>query len=232
MPITLHDLAGADGRRFSPHCWKTRMALAHKGLAFEAVPTKFTEIRSRCGGAFRTVPILEDGERQIVDSWAIAEYLEQAYPDRPSLFGGPAGHAHARFVQNWAQTQLHPQIARLIIHDIHEHLAPEDHGYFRDSREKMFGASLEQVQAGRDDRLAGFRAALEPARQTLKAQPFLGGAAPLYADYVLFGPLQWARVTGRIDLLAADDPVRDWFLRLADLHDGLGRSQPGYWAAA
>ncbi|WP_341703861.1 glutathione S-transferase family protein [Ferrovibrio sp.] len=232
MAITLYDLAGADDRRFSPHCWKTRMALAHKGLAFDAVPTRFTEIRSRCGGAFRTVPILEDGGRQIVDSWAIAEYLEATYADRPSLFGGPAGKAHARFVQNWAQTQLHPQIVKLIIHDIYTHLAPEDHGYFRESREKFLGTTLEQAQAGREERVAGFRAALEPARQTLKAQPFIGGEAPLYADYVLFGPLQWARVTGRMALLAEDDPVQAWFLRLADLYDGMGRRMPGYWPAA
>ena len=37
MAITLYDLAGAEtDRRFSPFCWRTRMALAHKGLAFEA----------------------------------------------------------------------------------------------------------------------------------------------------------------------------------------------------
>jgi len=32
MTIVLHDLTGADDRRFSPNCWRTRMALAHKGL--------------------------------------------------------------------------------------------------------------------------------------------------------------------------------------------------------
>ena len=34
--ITLWDLAGAeDDRRFSPYCWRVKMALAHKGLEFE-----------------------------------------------------------------------------------------------------------------------------------------------------------------------------------------------------
>ncbi len=33
MAITMYDLAGADpNRRFSPFCWRTKMALAHKGL--------------------------------------------------------------------------------------------------------------------------------------------------------------------------------------------------------
>ena len=44
MTIILYDLAGADGRRFSSNCWCTRLALAHKGLDCETVPTRFTEI--------------------------------------------------------------------------------------------------------------------------------------------------------------------------------------------
>jgi hypothetical protein len=44
MAIVMYDLVGRDDRRFSPHCWRTRMALAHKGLEHEALPTRFTEI--------------------------------------------------------------------------------------------------------------------------------------------------------------------------------------------
>ena len=39
MAIKLYDLAGKeDERRFCPHCWRVRMALAHKRLEREAVP--------------------------------------------------------------------------------------------------------------------------------------------------------------------------------------------------
>lgn len=42
--LTLYELAAADpALRFSPHCWKVRMALAHKGLEAERVPRRFTE---------------------------------------------------------------------------------------------------------------------------------------------------------------------------------------------
>jgi hypothetical protein len=45
MTILLYDLVGADAERpFSPHCWKAKMALAHKGLDFRAVPTPFLEV--------------------------------------------------------------------------------------------------------------------------------------------------------------------------------------------
>jgi len=44
MSITLYDLAGAEAdRRFSPFCWRARMALADKGLAVETVPWGFNE---------------------------------------------------------------------------------------------------------------------------------------------------------------------------------------------
>jgi glutathione S-transferase len=44
MSMILYDLAGADpDLRFSPFCWRTRFALAHKGLPVETIPWRFTE---------------------------------------------------------------------------------------------------------------------------------------------------------------------------------------------
>ena len=44
MPIILHDLAGADpALRFSPYCWRTKLALAHKGLAVTTLPWRFRD---------------------------------------------------------------------------------------------------------------------------------------------------------------------------------------------
>ena len=39
------------------------------------------------------MPIIQDGGKVVNDSFAIAQYLERTYPDRPSLFGGPGGAA-------------------------------------------------------------------------------------------------------------------------------------------
>lgn len=224
MSVILYDLVGVEDRRFSPHCWRTRMALAHKGLTCEARPTRFGDIASVAGGRFTTIPVIEDGGRQIGDSWTIARYLEETYPDRPSLFGGPGGEALTRFVQNWCAGVLHAGIVPMIVLDIFEHLLPEDRAYFRDSREKRFGRSLEAVQAGRETRLDGFRNSLEPLRKTLQDGVFLGGDQPLYADYLVFGALQWARIISPFRLLADDDPIEAWFERCLDLYDGLGRA--------
>ncbi len=227
MTIILYDLCARDqSRRFSPHCWKARMALAHKGLDFEARPTPFTRIREIGDGFSPTVPVIDDGGKLVRDSFDIALYLEDAYPDRPSLFRGDGGKASARFVESWALSAVHPPLLGLIIKDIHDELDTPDQAYFRDSREKRFGRPLEDLQAGREGRLDAFRLALQPLRVMLGKQPFLGGTQPLFADYVVFGPLQWARVISPFQLLGTDDPVAAWFERCLDLHDGLGRTMP------
>ena len=79
--IVFYELAGADGRRFSPHCWRTRMALAHKMLHYETVAVGFSEIASIGDGQHKTVPVIEDGGRFFGDSWTIANYLEEVYPE-------------------------------------------------------------------------------------------------------------------------------------------------------
>lgn len=226
MTIILHDLVGRNDCRFSPYCWRARMALTHKGLDFDARPVPFTGIKNLPGGDQRTVPVLDDNGALVRDSFAIAEYLEDAYSDRPSLFAGAGGRASARFVDWYANSQVLPALARLIVKDIHDRLLPEDRAYFRESREKRFGTSLEQVQEGRENRREDLAKALMPLRLTLRNQPFIGGEAPLYHDYIVFATLQWARISSPFRTLDDDDPVRDWFERCLDLHDGVGRAMP------
>ena len=116
MTITIYDLAGAEAdRRFSPFCRRSKMALAHKGLAVETVPWRFTEKDRLPQPNAGRVPVIVDGERVVHDSTAIADYLEERYPDRPSLFGGASGRALTRFVQNWTETVLQTGLIRLVV---------------------------------------------------------------------------------------------------------------------
>ncbi len=219
----LFDLAAADGRRFSPHCWRTRMALAHKNIPCETHATCFAEIANIADGNQKTVPVLDDDGEIVGDSWAIAEYLENTYPDKPSLFGGPSGRALTLFVQDWAIATLHTGLLNLIVLDIFMSLSPADKEYFRASREKRLGRSLEEIQAGREERLPAFRKSLQPLRMVLSGQEWIGGRGPLYADYVVFAPLQWARMVSDFPLLEEDDIIRVWFEHCLDLYDGLAR---------
>jgi hypothetical protein len=51
-----------------------------------------------------------------------------------------------------------------------------DAAYFRKAREARFGKPLEEVVAGREKSVEGFRRTLEPMRLTSKTQPYPGGA--------------------------------------------------------
>ena len=229
MAMRLYELAGADpARRFSPYCWRIRYALAAKGLAFEGVPWRFTEKDVIAGHGSDKVPVLIDGDRVVADSWAIAEYLEDAYPDRPSLFGQDPGRALARFVNAFADAVVIPGIARLVVADIEAVIDEKDRAYFRASREKRFGMTLEAAQADRETRVEAFRAALHPLRMVLRAQPFLSGATAMHADSIVMGCFQWARCVSPFRLLASDDPVEAWRQRMLDLHGGMARQVPDF----
>jgi glutathione S-transferase len=225
MTILLYDLVGSDlGRPFSPHCWKVAMALAHKGLAFRSVPTRYLEVPRVENGASKTIPVVRDGDAVVADSFMIALYLEKTYPERPSLFGGTGGEAIARFVERWTQMTLHPYLGTAALMDIHNRQDDANKAYFRESREARYGRKLEEVAAGRDAKLVGFRGSLEPLRSMLTYQRWIGGDGPLFPDYVVFGAFQWVRVMSPYEFLAGDDPVGEWFGRCLDLYGGLGRA--------
>jgi len=223
--IVLYDLLGADDRRFSPFCWRIRLALAHKGLTSQDVTVGFGEKDKIAFSGQGLVPVIVDkgnGDKAINDSWAIACYLEDTYP-QPSIFGGATSRAVTRFINQWAGPGFMANIGPMIIHDLHDRVRAVDQAYFRESREKRYGKTLEQVQEGREARLPAFRAALEPIRQTVSQQKFIGGEAPSYADYIVFSGFQWARIASDFPLLAEDDPIAAWIGRIDGLYDGLTR---------
>jgi glutathione S-transferase len=224
MSIVMHDLAGADpALRFSPYCWRTRFALAHKGLPVETLPWRFNDKAAIAYSGQGRVPVIRDEATVVADSWAIAEHLEDHYPT-PSLFGNATARAHARFINAWADAVMMGGIARLIVHDIFDVIDPGDRDYFRQSREARFGMTLEAVQADRETRVEAFRESLLPLRVVLGRQAWLGGAAPSYADCIIAGTLMWPRCCSRFAVLAEDDPIAAWFEHMLDQYGGLARA--------
>ncbi len=227
--MKLYELAAQDNDRlFSPYCWRTRMALAHKGLSHETIPWRFTEKEAIAFSGQDRVPVLVDGEKTISDSWTIAQYLEAAYPDRPSLFGGAEALALTQLVNAWTDRVLHPAITPLIVTDILAHIHEKDREYFRTSREQRLGKSLEGVAADRDQKVLDLRGMLEPFRAIVRERPFLSGDRAMYADYILFGAFQWARSISPYRLLDDGDPVAAWRDRMLRLHGGIGLKATGY----
>jgi len=229
MAITLYDLAAAEeDRRFSPYVWRTKMALKHKGLEFETVPWRFTEKDAIAFANSKTVPVIKDGDTAVADSWNIAVYLDQAYPSRPGLFAGTEARLLCEFFNQWAARTVVTSLFKVILLDIFERIHEKDKAYFRESREKRFGMTLEQWAADPQRKLAEFRGALEPVRPILVQNPFLSGNGPGYADYILFGAFQWARCMSPIRLIEPGDPIYPWRERMLDLWGGYARAAKGY----
>jgi glutathione S-transferase len=230
MAITMYDLAGAEpDRRFSPYCWRIKLALKHKGLDFDTIPWRLTEKSVIAAYSSERVPVIVDGGRGVADSWAIANYLEDTYRDRPLLFGSGQERALARFYNQWTDVTLHGAIGPLVVPDILEHLDARDRDYFRASREARLGTKLEALKTRRENYLSMLQQVLEPLRQTLAAQPYLAGDTPRYPDFIVFGAFQWVRSISTLRIVQPSDPIDSWRQRLLDAFDSFARSAPGYW---
>jgi glutathione S-transferase len=225
----MYERIGHEGRRPSPYSWRIRYALAHKGVEPEYRHVRFADvgtIRALSGQHF--VPILTDGDRVIHDSWNIACYLEDNFPDRPSLFGGAGGRGVTRLLNHWADNTLGTAIRRLIAAEFILCLDAGDRAYYRSSREAVFGCSLEEYCADRPRWRAEFASVTAPLERTLSEQPYLGGVSPTYADYVVFSMFQYARLGCPDDFVAEGTALRRWRDALVRMFAGLGDRYPGY----
>lgn len=226
MTLVLYERVGKqDDHRPSPFSWRARFALAHKGLTPErTVPVRFADKEIIAFSGQGMVPVLVDGEAVVPDSWRIACYLEDSYPERPSLFGGAKGRALAEFVNAWADLSLNGAVFPLVIGDLFANIDPRDRDYYRSTREARFGRAIESFAAERPTFEAKLAEVLTPLRQQLGANRFLCGERPAYADYIAFSAFQWARCASPTPLIAEDDPLHDWLDAMTDLYDGMAAS--------
>ena len=200
------------------------MALAHKGLDVECIPWRFTEKDKIAIANCTTVPVLVDGNVAMNESWDIADYLEETYPDKPSLFGGEASRAVTGFINAWTNSTLHPALIMCVLADIYDRIDPMDVHYFRESREKRFGKTLEEIRGGQTAALEQCSQALTPLRTILKSEEWIAGDAPAYADYLIFAAFQWCRIMSPAEIIKPGDPIFEWRERMLDLFNGLGRN--------
>lgn len=217
MAMKLYELAAADPSvRFSPYCWRVRLALAHKGLGVETIPWRYHEKSEIAFSGQDKVPVLVDGTQSVSDSWDIAVYLDEKYPERPLFAAGKRGEAF--FLKQWTERVLQLAIMRLVLMDIFYLIDPKDKEYFRQTREQRFGMTLEEFVADREGHLANLRKVLEPLRGTLEKYYFLAGARPDFSDYIVFGAFQWAKTVSTLPLVEPGDPILAWFERLRAIY--------------
>lgn len=230
MPILkLFELAGSDpNRKFSPFAWRTRMALAHKKLAFESIPWRFLDKDAISASGQTKVPVLVDGNQWIFDSWKIANYLEDLYPNTPSLFGGNSARGLSVFYNHLADGIV-SQIFSFVADDIPNILEEKDREYFVRTREEFLGQSLTEFASNKAARLPKFRENLNLLRKTLTNQEYLAGNSPLYPDYAIFGAFQWARSVSTFVLLEKNDPINTWLDRLLNMYEEEINKSPRFY---
>lgn len=222
MTRLLYELAGADETlRFSPYCWRAKLALAHKNLEYETIPWRFTDKEAIAFSGQGQVPVLVDDGHVVSDSQAIAEYLDETYPNEPPLFGEAPARGLTNFIKAWTEQVLHPALAPILMPDIFALLAERDKEYFRTTREARLGRTIEELTARRGDAVAALQPVLQPLLTTLQNQKFIAGEAPNYADHIVFGALQWAQLTSSTPLLDPASPLSTWMTAVLETY-GLG----------
>lgn len=213
----LYELRGASPELvFSPYCWRVRLALAHKGLDFVSRPVRFTDKAELAFSGQKLVPVLCDEAAVVHDSLAIFRHLDAQHP-QPTLLGDALGDSRLRLIDQLLAVDLRPALFRLLVLRIFALIDPADREYFRQSREKNLGMSLEAF-ADREVGQAQLARALQPLNALLSSQPWLDGAAPAAADYLLGGYFCWAWCLGE-QPWPEDSPVGIWFRRLLAFYE-------------
>jgi len=218
LTVILYELQGKKDVRFSPYCWRSRMALQHKCINAEYEPVLFSQKEKIRFSKQTLVPILQDGNQVITDSWNIACYLEKEYPEKPTLFGDKYAQSLTKQFNLWMDISIHPLLAKCIMADVLEYVvADRDKEYFRKSREKRFGVSIEKYSTRSVEDIENLHHGLKSISVTLKNQPYIAGESPSYADYILFGSYKFALLTSPRNIFPADGPIMDWANRISNL---------------
>ena len=100
----------------SSACYRVRIALNLKGLAYESVPIHLiTEGGEQHREAFREInpqeliPVLQHGERVFRQSLAVIEYLDEAFDEFPRLMPAIArDRARCRAIADMVAMDIHP----------------------------------------------------------------------------------------------------------------------------
>ena len=223
--ITLWELKGRDGRRYSAYSWRTKMALKHKGLAYESIPVLMGDKETIAFSGGKTVPIIKDADKVVRESWSIATYLDDTYRGK-ELFGGDIGRGVTHALNTWVDRTLIAAMMPVVVCDLHQRVDPGDEKYFRERFEGFLQSTLEEARSREAKALERLQRALEPMQAHLKKQAFVCGAAPAYGDYILFSVVQWARIASPRQLFNNSEPLYVWRERMLDLYDGFARNTP------
>ncbi|KAG2066951.1 hypothetical protein BDR04DRAFT_1058749 [Suillus decipiens] len=214
-PIILYDLASAlQNEPWSPNTIKTRRyCLTFKGLPFQTVWLEFSEIKPfyeqhslvpttlyNIRGTptpLCTLPVIMDPNtnRLIADSFAIAQYLDEQYPDTPKVL--PNSTAALIHIFHTAFFEAIKGCMSLSCFRGARKLDPKSKEYYIRDREEHLGIPWEQFAT--PEKTKEQWNALRAACNTIdgwyakSTGQFILGDTPCFADFTVAGLCNWIR---------------------------------------
>lgn len=103
----------------SPHCRKVRLSLAEKKLDVELVEERYWEkdtdfLRRNPAGK---VPVLKMDGRNMAESSAICEYIEEKHPEPPLLPKSAADRYEVRRLVSWFDDKFHTEVTSKLLYE-------------------------------------------------------------------------------------------------------------------
>lgn len=185
----------------SPFSRKVRLALAEKRIPFDLRVEKVWERREEflAINPASTVPVLQEANGlNIVDSQAICEYLDEAYPDGPLLGRTLAERVEVRRLVAWFDQKFYVEVTRNL--------------QYEKQMKRALGRGNPDAAALRAG-YANLKPHLEYVGWLAESRAWLAGHQLSLADLAAAAQLSVLDYIGDIDW-ALNDAAKDWYARM------------------
>ncbi|MBU8543938.1 MULTISPECIES: FtsZ-binding protein FzlA [Roseomonadaceae] len=185
----------------SPFARKVRLALAEKRLPFDLRIERVWERREEfmTVNPAGTVPVLQEANGLwIADSYAICEYLDEAYPDNPLLGRTLAERAEVRRLVAWFDQKFYAEVTRNLV--------------FEKQMKRVLGRGNPDAAAMRAG-YANLKPHLEYIGWLAESRAWLAGPQLGLADLAAAAQLSALDYIGDVDW-SISDAAKDWYARV------------------
>ena len=208
--ITLYELAGKNGLRFSPPCWNVKLCLLYKDIDFQTEAVGFSEKNKISFSNQQLVPVIKHQKGFVFDSWNIINWLDDNFDD-PKLFINETSKHFSYFLYLWTSRQLLPVLFKIIAHEIPNILEGADLDHYIITREKSIKGPITKYKGVISESIKKFRSLINPIRSLIKKNGFISGTCPGIEDFIFFGNFKWVYTCSSCELLETEDEIYKWY---------------------
>ncbi|TFK35272.1 hypothetical protein BDQ12DRAFT_635314 [Crucibulum laeve] len=211
--IILYDISSLlPEKAWSPSTWKTRYCLNYKRIPYRTEWIEFCDIEPTCislgiapaGVRYEkphyTFPVIHDTSNGfcLADSAAIAEYLDEKYPDTPAVF--PRGTAALQHAFLSAHSITLQPLWCFFLPVVPTKLSSESREYYIRKHSAGWGKSLLDIGPTGDERVQEWRKVKQGfdvvdgwLQKNGNKGTFIMGELPIFVDFVVGGFLTFLR---------------------------------------